>query len=149
MFRHIRLEAAGALALLVAGGALALAIPSASADVPTRHVISRQPASTITVTIPPVMFGNTDGLPATLTRGKSYVVMVSAMATAGSGGGSMAVTVVGGSMSACKATLKEITAVNLKCTVKANVTSSNLSVSALATTRNYPKQSTSFSHSVK
>lgn len=148
MFKHVRLEAALVIGVVGAGLAVAMAIPPAGATESTRHVVSVAPRSTVTVTIPPFYVDPTDGLPTTVLKGKTYNVSVRGMATAGTGGGAMTLTAVGGSMATCKATVKEITPVTLKCSVK--VTSAQaLSITVTGATKKYPSQTTKFAHAVR
>jgi len=148
MFKHVRIEAALVVGVVAAGLAVALAIPPAGATESTRHVTSVAPRSTVTVTIPPFYVDPTDGLPATVLKGSTYTVSVRGMATAGTGGGTMTLTAVGGAMGTCKATVKEITPVTLKCSVK--VTSAqSLAINVSGATKKYPTQTTKFAHLVR
>jgi hypothetical protein len=148
MFKHVRIEAVAVIGLVVASAAIASAIPPAGASAPTRHVVSVAPRSTITVTIPPFYLDASDGLPATVAKGSTYTVSLRGMATAGTGGGTLTLAALGGTMSACKATAKEITPVTLKCTVK--VTSPHaLVITASGATKKFPTQTTKFAHSVR
>lgn len=148
MFKHVRMEAALAVGVVAAGFAVAMAIPPAGASESTRHVAAVAPRSTVTVTIPAFYFDPTDGVAATVTKGSTYTVTVRGMATAGTGGGTFTLTATGGTMSACKVAVKEITPVSLKCTVK--VTSrQSLVITATGATKKFSAQSTKFVHAVR
>jgi hypothetical protein len=148
VFKHVRIELALLVCASAAGTALAVAIPPAGATQTTRHVVSVAPLSTITVTIPPFYFDPTDALPETVTKGRTYTVSLRAMASAGTGGGTLSLTAVGGTMSACKVAVKEITPVTVKCNVK--VTSpQSLVINATGATKKFPRQSTTFTHAVR
>jgi hypothetical protein len=148
MFKHVRREVATCVALFIAALTVAAAIPPAVASEPTRHIVTVAPRSTISDTIPAFYFDATDGLPATVVKGNVYSVSLRGMATAGTGGGTLTIVAVGGTMSACKATAKEITPVTLKCTVK--VTSpQSLVLTASGATKKFPTQTTKFAHAVR
>ena len=107
------------------------------------------PRGIVTVTIPPVVFTATDGLPAALVRGRTYTVQVSAVATGGTGGGTLKVTAAGGVLPSCTATLREGQAATVKCQVKVNSTAGKLLVSAVGTTRKYAPIATVYTHAAQ
>jgi hypothetical protein len=148
MFNHVRMEAALVVGIVAAGIAVAVAIPPAGATESVRPVVSVAPRSTVTVTIPPFYVDPSDRLPATVVRGRNYSVSVRAMASAGTGGGTLSLTAVGGTMASCKVAVREIVPVTLKCNVKATAPHT-LIITASGATKKFPTQSTKFAHAVR
>jgi len=131
--------------LCAAGLALSLAVVPALAS-PQTLVRTR---SVVSVTVPPLVTGPTDGLPSTLARNKSYVVAVRGMATAGTGGATMTVTGTGVTLTACSARLSEITPYTLKCALRVNPTANRVVINVAAKGTGFFAKFASFAHTAK
>jgi hypothetical protein len=145
---NIHMPTIGSRAAFV-GAACALAVAVAALPTAAMPLTSVRQTSTVTVTVPPIVTGDTDSVPAVVAHGRSYAIALRVMATAGTGGATVNVTATGATMSACSLKVAEIKVYTLKCPLRVNATATKVVVDLSAKGKGFSAKYVSFTHAAK
>lgn len=145
--RPTRNSIAAVVLALLAGTAATMALLLTGVATPSTALA--RPVADVTVTLPELITGGTDGLPAVLVHDATYRVALRVIATAGTGGVTVAVRATGASMTSCTKALAEIKPMTLHCSLHVNRAATGVRVTVSGKGSGFSKSYATFTHTVR